>query len=361
MGLLNFLSSKKNFFALDIGSRFIKVAEFSATEDQLVLTNFQMEECPPQALDRGNVVEQELLSKALSNLFKKKIKIDPKSEIMQAIGGSSVITGTLSVPHSEHANVKSENIKLEVSQYLPVDLSEVHYTCMSLPRYKGDPENEESIFLIAIKKEALSNFNVAMNKISIKTDVDYPAVLALGNSFVANHKKEIKPQQFNVILDIGFRNLSFCVMREDHLVFSRELIIGAENYLVEIQNELGLSYKEAQNLLDTACKNDSIPDQVIHIIQNYNSLCCKEVAVGIEYFLNYFPKSSITAMYVTGGGKEIPQIKTALSKTSGLPVYDLQTFRSIKTKGFTKERIKELRPFLGVCVGLAQTKLVKKK
>ena len=361
MGLLNFLSAKKNFFTLDIGSRFIKIAEFSFSEDQLILKNFQMEECPPQALDRGNIVEHEELSKALSHLFNKKIKIDAKAEVMQAIGGSSVITGTLNVPYSDQQNIKNENIKLEVSQYLPVDLNEVYYTIINLPRYKGDPENEESIFLIAIKKNALSNFNSVINSASAKTDVDYPAVLALGNSFVANHKEEIQPQQYNVLLDIGFRNLSFCVMREDHLVFSRELIIGAENYLIEIQNLLGLSYKEAKNLLDSVCKNDSIPDQVMHVVQNYNSLCCKEVSVGIEYFLNYFPNSSISAMYVTGGGKEIPQIKTALSKNTGLPVHDLQTLRLVKTKGFTKERIKELQPFLGVCVGLAQTKLVKKK
>ncbi len=361
MSLLNFLSSKKTVFTLDVGSRFIKAAEFISSEDQLILKNFHMEECPPQALDRGNVVEKELLSKALSSLFVKKVKIGSKYELIQAIGGSSVITGTLNIPQSEHENVKSENIRLEVSQYLPVDLNEVYYVVMDLPRHKDDLENVETIFLIAIKKETLANFNLVAGAASLKVSVDYPSVLALGNSFVMNHKNDINPEQYNIILNIGFRSLTFCVMRGEHLVFSRELIIGVENYMIEIQNELGVSYKEAQSLLDTACKNDSVPDQVMHIIQNYNSLCCREISVGMDYFLNYSPKADFSAVYANGGGKMIPQLKSKISENLNLPVHDLQTLRAIKTQGFTKQRIQELQPFLGICTGLAQTKLIRKK
>ena len=362
MSLFNLLlSSKKTFYTLDIGSRFIKVAEFNISEDQLTLTQFHIEECPPQALDRGNITEHKALSQALLSFFSKKVKLPSKYNLILSIGGSSVITGALNIPKSKHQDIRDENIKLEASQYLPVDLTEVYYIHLNLPQCESESEDVESIFLIAIKKEALSNFNLSMRGASLKSSADYPSVLALGNNFVMNHKNEIKPTKYAIILDIGFRNISFCVMRGEHLVFSRELFIGIENYVIEIQNELGVSYKEAQSLLDTACKSDSVPEPVIHAVQNYNSLCCKEISVGIDYFLNYSPQVDFSGIYVTGGGKNIPQLKSKISQHLNLPVHNLQTLRSVKTKGFKKQRIKELQPFLGVSVGLAQTKLIKNK
>ena len=359
MSLLSFLSSKKTIYALDIGSRFIKVAEFDVSEDQIVLTNFQMETCPPQALDRGNVVDYQILSQSLSSVFFKKIKVTGKYELIQAIGGSSVITGTLNIPKTGNSTIRNETIRLEVSQYLPVDLKEVYYLVIDLPDF-GEQDNVESVFVIAIKKESLSNFNLAIRTASLNTSVDYPSMLALSNCFVLNHKNEINRDQYVILLDIGFQKLDFCVMRGESLVFSREFPVGVENYVLEIQNELGVSYKESQSLLDTTYKNDSVPESVMHIVQNYNSLCCKEISMGMDYFFNYFPQAVCSSAYLTGGGKSIPQLKSQISKKLNLPTHDLQTLRSVKTKGFTKQRIKELQPLLATCVGLVQTKIKKK-
>lgn len=336
---------------VDMGSRYLKAAQFAVTNKKPVLTHFEMISTPAQAMDKSALLDSHLIQKELSALLHQQMKYHNKCKVILGIGGSAIVTRKLNIIRSDHANIRKENIRFEASQHLPFDIEHSQYVTIDLPHMEGDDPNMDSVFLIAMQSKDLNKYNLCTHDSSIRTDVVYPSLLSLQYVLSASYMK-LENSDYILVLDIGFQTTGFYVIRNSRVVFSRDLFTGTQSYLQEIQQRLGVTYEEAQNLLDTVCKGESVPNEVMEIIQHHNITVAQEISVGMEYFLNYF-NVCISKVCVTGGGRNVPGLQSEISQKMHLDIEDLQVFRSIQTKGFSKKKLADLHSFAGVCVGLA--------
>ena len=335
-----------------MGSRYLKAAQFTLVDRKPVLTHFEMIPTPAQAMDKSTLVDSQLIQASLKHLLYKQVQYSNKCKVVLGIGGSAIVTRKLSIIKSDHISVKKENIRFEASQHLPFDLEQTEYVTIDLPHMEDDDPNMNSVFLIAMQNKDLNIYNLCTHDVSVKTDVIFPSLLSLQYVLSENYE-QIEKSHYTLILDIGFQTTGFYVVRNRHMVFSRDLFIGTQSYLKEIQSRLGVSYDEAQNLLDTVCKEESVPNEAMEIIQNHNMVVAQEISTGMEYFFNYFSKASISKVCVTGGGRNIPGLQSEISQRMQSDMENLQVFRNIQTKGFSKKKLTDLHSFAGICVGLA--------
>ncbi len=351
MGLSNLLFPKKAMITVDMGSRYLKAAHFAVADKRPVLTHFEMISTPHQAMDKGVLSDSSLISKELKTLLHQRVQYHNKCKVVLGIGGAGIVTRKLSIIRSSHTHVRKENIRFEAAQHLPFDVEQAEYVHVDLPHMEDDDPHMDSVFLIAMQNKDFSIYNLCTHDIAVRTDVIFPSLLSLQQILLENYKT-IDKSDYVLLLDIGFQTAGFYVVRNFHVVFSRELFTGSYLYVQEIQRRLGVNFDEAQTLLDTACKGENTPSEVMEIIQNYNSTVSQEISIGMEYFLNYF-NADISKIFVTGGGRNIPGLKSEISKKMHLDIEDLQVFRSLQTKGFSKKKLADLQSFAGVCVGLA--------
>ncbi len=334
-----------------MGSRYLKAAQFTVVDRRPILTHFEMVPTPTQAMDKSTLSDSQLIHKELKTLLYQQIKYHNKYKVILGIGGAGIVTRKLSIIRSDHSNVKRENIRFEASQHLPFDVEQAEYVTVDLPHMEDDDPNMDSVFLIAMQNKDFNTYNLCTHDLAVRTDVIFPSLLSLQYVFSENYKK-LEKSDYVLILDVGFQTTGFYVIRNFHVIFSRDLFTGTQSYVQEIQRRLGVSYDEAQNLLDTVCKGESVPNEVMEVIQHHNSVVAQEISIGMEYFLNYF-NASISKICVTGGGRNIPELQSEISQKMHLEVENLQVFRSIQTKGFSKKKLADLHSFAGVCVGLA--------
>ena len=337
---------------IDMGSRYLKAAQFAIVDRKPVLTHFEMIPTPVQAMDKSTLTDSQLVHTQLKHLLYKQVQYSNKCKVVLGIGGSAIVTRKLSVIKSDHMTVKKENIRFEASQHLPFDIEHTEYVTVDLPHMEDDGPNMDSVFLIAMQNKDFNMYNLCTHDISVRTDVIFPSLLSLQYVLSENYKK-VDKSDYVLILDIGFQTTGFYVVRNFHVFFSRDLFTGTHSYVQEIQRRLGVNYDEAQNLLDTVCKGESVPDEAMEIIQNHNLAVAREISTGMEYFFNYFSKAAISKVCVTGGGRNIPGLQSEISQRMHLDMEDLQVFRNVQTRGFSKKKLTDLHSFAGICVGLA--------
>ena len=352
MNLFEFFFPREKIVTLDIGSKYIKAAQFTIIGKQPVLTHFEMIPCAAHSMEKGVLTDGSIIQESLANLLIKRLKWNSRKKLYLSVPGSIVLTKTIQIPKSEE-EVVAEHIKFEAGQYLPYSIEEANYNYITLPGLSKEP-NMQTYFFIAVKKSSIGVYSSCLLNIRAKIETIDTEFFALQRIFTHNQsKKNISTTENVLILDVGFQTVGFHILRGNQIIFSRNLLLGLTAYLTEIQNSLGVSAYEAQSLLNTACKGNIIPDDVMKVIQNYHSTFCREVSMGMEYFLNYFPDEEVSKCCITGGGADLPELQAELSRRMEIKIKQLEIFRKIQTRGFSKKKLKEIQAFSGICVGLA--------
>ena len=351
MGLIEFFFPKERIITLDIGSRYTKAAQFYFQGKKPIFTQFEMISTPPQCFERGALLPESGINQVLSDLLKKKLKLTPIKKLLVAMQGNHIFTKDIQTPNYEK-EMLNEYIKFEASQYLPYDLNEVSYDYEELNCFK-DSESKHFIF-VAINKKNLNVYKSSLTDSGLKMHSIDTSFFCLEQIFAKNiPKKSITSDENILILNIGYQTTGFQILRGNQTIFSRYFTIGLESYVEEIQNQVGLTKKEAQSLLTSACTEKQIPDEITKVIRNYHSLFSREVCMGLEYFLNYLPQERISKCFVTGGGSTLLGFQKEFSRRIEADVEILPIFRNIQTKGFSKKKLAGIQSFAGVCVGLA--------
>ena len=360
MGLADLFFPKKTLITIDMGSRYLKAAQFTIVDRKwLALTHFEMRAIPPQTMSKSTLLDSQLVHKEFKALLHEQMQYNKKCKVVLGVGGSSVVTSKLSVIRTQHASVKKENIRFEASQHLPFDLDQTEYVTVDLPHTEEDDQNMDSVFLIAMQNKDLNAYNLCTHEAAVHLDVVFPSLLS-SQYLLSENYKQLNPSEYILILDIGFQTTGFYVFRNHHIVFARDLFTGAESYVQEVQRRLDVNYDEAQNLLDTVCKGENAPEEVMNIIRGHHSAVVQEISMGMEYFFNYFSKAVVSKIYVTGGGRNILGLQSEISQKMNLSLENLQVFRNIQTKGFSKKKLADLQSFAGICIGLALSQIASK-
>ena len=350
MDLMDFLFPKKKMITIDIGARFIKAAHFVVNNKQPILSHFAMLPTPLDTFQRGVIVEQHAISKVVESIIKSiNWRVDKKTAL--SLSGICALTTKMDIPKSEKEVIK-ENIKFKASQYLPYELSECSYQYIPISGVAKDP-NMQSYFFVAANKNSVYTYSSIMRNMSVKTAFMSPDFFSLQRTFAANMISEKSSDKTVLLLDVGFQKTGFHVLYENQLIFSRSFPVGTQSYTHALESGLGISYKEANHIVDSISKGEVIPSEAVSIIKSNNIVFCKEIAMGVEYFCNYFPDYQITQCYVMGGGQAMPGIQSEITKQLKMPTKDFPLFRKLQTKGFSKKKLVSIQPFANICIGLA--------
>ena len=191
-----------------------------------------------------------------------------------------------------------------------------------------------------------------MQKLSVSIDVIDTDFFSM-QRILTQSLPDLNLSQNFLILNVGNQVTGFTVVRQGHVIFSRHLVIGVQEYISEAQRRMAIDIKEAQDLIESSCADGQIPDEMMAVIQNYHAQFYRDISMGIEFFHNYFPEDEISKCFITGGGMRLPGLMEDLSKRMEIEVLELPGFACVQTKGFSKKKLKEIQPFSANCIGMA--------
>lgn len=223
--------AQRTNIGIDIGNSSIKLVELLPLrkEKKFKLLNFISQ--PVSAKNKGEVLTEIVAKLKLKNKF-----------VNVAMGGESVIVRLITIPKMSKEELKS-SLRFEAGKFIPFDIKDVEMQTQVLEDNLKD--NKMKVLLAAVKSkdiEALVNIIIGAGLNPRVIDVES---FALYNAYEVNHPNL---KETCLLLNVGERFSNINIIEEGVISFSRDVLIGGNDFTQQIMKTFELEYKEAEEL-----------------------------------------------------------------------------------------------------------------
>jgi len=350
-------------FAIDFGSRSIKVAKVHKISDGYELENYGVTLSPEGAIANGEIFNPIAVADALAELIKECGIRDNKAII--AITGQKVIVREIIFPLMEDKELLS-GVMWEAPKYVPYDLDESIIDVEKVEEFvEKDGNKMMKVLLVATPKSTIQPYMDVLKKARIIpkiVDVVSSAnIRAFENQFYDKKEEEKEDSIIDIILSIGASNTILTLVEKSHLKFTRDILVGGNDITRALAKSLNISFNEAEKLkretkivLGGEAEEENKNESEKIIVKILNQVT-KEVRKSLSYYKTQSQKVNYNKMILSGGCANIDNIKDLLSEQFEIPVIIGNPFEDLKIdeRVFDIKRMNKLKDTLGTVIGLA--------
>lgn len=342
------LIGKKGIIGLDIGSRYLKIAQVNAGRDGYELALFSMLPVDRDVIGDGLVLDKAKLVASLKALMSQ-AGIKKADTVIGLSGHSSIITKVIKVPLITEEEL-SLNIKYEAEQYIPFDIKDVNIDFEIL-----GPDSEEEgmmdVMLVAVKKSVMNDYVDVVQQAGLNPVVVDVDAFAIGNIYETNYGV---PDKKNIALvNIGASKTNINILRKGLPVFMRDTAIGSNAHTEVLERSLNISWNIAEKVKLGKSVEGVSPESVRDIISKASDEIYAEIYRSFEYFRSSVGDEDIHGIVLSGGGVLISGFAQLMSERLGIPVEIADVFKKITIPEKLVPAIKDIAPISAVVMGLA--------
>jgi type IV pilus assembly protein PilM len=332
---------------LDIGSSSVKAVELKGKGGRYELANLALCPLSPDTIVDGAIMDALSVSSAIEKLFTDN-KIST-ANVATSVSGHSVVVKRITVGATNEEELELA-IQQEVVQQVRFDLSTINVNYYVL----GPAKEREGldVLLLAVKRDKIqSHTNVVSqaHKNAVVMDID---AFALQNAFELSY--EPAPEQTVALLNIGASSMNVNITRGGMPLFTRDLSAGGNQYTDLLQNELEVTFEEAEQLKQGLEVARIQPEAELPHLRSVSEVLVVEVKKAFDTFHQITP-DPIDIIYLAGGTARIRGLAELFQAELRAPVEILDPFRKIHCNPgkFDSSFLAALAPRMTVAVGLA--------
>jgi len=292
---LNSVGKKRDqLLSIDLGGRTTKAVHLQRKSDRFVLTGYTMLDAP--------IYERNLSSDLLIEHLKAVCQaLETKTRsVSLAIGVNDSIVRHADFPLMPVGDMR-QVLKNNSKTYLQQDLPGHVFDCHIFPPRTNEKSAEKpklgsnaqkyKVLVAGAKRQLLEDLQNAVRATGLLADTVVPALIGPVNAFEMS-----MPEVFlrEVMVDVGFKNTSICVVQEGELVLSRVVSIGGDRLTNGLAESLGISYAEAEGI------KVGMPTEVQSNLESLVTPLGRELRASIDFFEHQQDKT-VSAVYISGG------------------------------------------------------------
>jgi len=350
-------------FAIDFGSRSIKVAKLHKVSDGFELDNYGVTLSPEGAIANGEIFNPIVVADVLTELIKDSGIRDNKAII--AITGQKVIVREIVLPLMEDKELMA-GVMWETPKYVPYDLDESIIDAEKVEEFvEKDGSKMMRVLLVAAPKSIIQPYMEVLKKARIIpkiVDVVSSANIRVFEKYLTDKKEEEQESSIiDIILSIGASNTNLTLVEKGNLKFTRDILVGGNDITKAIAKSLNISFNEAEKLkretkivLGTEADEENKIESEKIILKILDQVT-KEVRKSLSYYKTQSQKVKYNKMILSGGCANINNIKDLLSEQFEIPVVIGNPLegKKIDERVFDIKRMKKLKDTLATVIGLA--------
>ena len=334
--------------ALDIGSSIVKALRIDHSGERPRLTHFAMVNLLPEAIVEGEIMDREMVIEAVRECLERARIQD--TQVVSAVGGRSVIVKKIIMDKMTAADAK-DAILWEAEQHVPFDIDDI---CLDFQIVKEDVgANQMEILLVAAKKETIQSHAEILREAGLTPliiDVDAFAVQNAWESALGRTSDEVVG-----LLNVGADVTSICVVQNGIPYFTRDLAVGTNRFVEEVQREFGVGFEEAQAIVANPRGSHNIEvDRLADIVESVAA----DLSTGVERSLSFLRTSgdaeTIDRVVLSGGGGGFPGLAKFLKERHGFDVQLGSPLDGVEfdSGDFEDYDMQSVAPLLAVGIGL---------
>lgn len=232
---------------VDLGSRYIKIAEVKLQGRQPVVTALGVAATPEGAVDHLGVNDP----KAISAVLKQLIAASGASVgdvVLSLAGQQSVMVRPLEVPTMSDSELKS-HMDWEITRNIPFSESSVVSDYKAFPPSQAGAQNMDVV--MAIAPQSVVDLLIDLVKSSGKKVAAFDVEpLGLARSLKFSYDTTLQGKTV-CVTEIGHKTTAINIYQDGKLVMCRQVPIGGEMVTRALADGLGMSFDDAETLKTT--------------------------------------------------------------------------------------------------------------
>lgn len=324
------MADKKPLLALNLGSQRVSLARFSQAKGGLVLQDYASTELMADpAADSARIPQTKVAVAELAS------KLGQKSiPVRVAISGHSVFSRFVKLPAMADLDEEKidELVRFEAQQNVPFPMDEVKWDYQLVS--DGSTGKEIEAVLVAIKSDAISEINEAVEASSLLTQCVDIAPMAIYNAFRYNYSDIDGPA---LIIDCGARTTNLIYV-DGNNVFTRSLPEGGAATTSAIAKEFDVTFLEAEQM--------KVSDGFVSLGGSYADHDDPQIATMSKVIRNTMTRlhanvvrttsayrqqggTAPTAVFLCGGSAALPYLREFFMEKLDLPVEYFNAVRNV--------------------------------
>lgn len=328
----------KQAFGLDIGQSSVKIVQINQSGKGPEVVGYGYVEFDSSAIVKGAIVKPDIIIEAIKKLLDNVLvgKITT-NKIVASVPVAYAYTRILSLP-SLRKNELEEAVKLEVEQYVPVQIEDLYtaheqiaipqastaqtpkmHKKLTLTKKEKKLETIKTnnlILMVATPKRIVDTYLDIFNKLSFDVAVVEPTMFA--NFRAVNYfNPTAKPR---VIIDFGSHSSDLAIYdRIVRLVSTVET--GGSHITEQIMKTLSLNREQANKVkTHYGIAKSRWQVQLANGLQPILSDFANEVQKTMRYYHEHNPKNEVNDIVMVGGGANMPGLADFLTHLTGVTV-----------------------------------------
>jgi type IV pilus assembly protein PilM len=353
MGIL--FSKPVSLVGLDISSTAVKLLELSKIQkkDQTLYTveNYLIEDLPLNAVNDKHIEDHELVNQVVTKaVLKSKFKT---MYAAIALPRSEVVTRVIQIKRGLSETETEVEVRSQAEQYIPYAMDDVSLDYEIMGDNEHEPE-EVDVQFAAAKTENVDVRLAAANidkKFKVKV-VDIEE-FALENAFVllAEQNPKIKNSDVVALLDIGATTITYTVLQQKKIVYTREQAFGGKQLTEQIQSQYGLDFDTAER----AKRHNELPaGYKVDVLEPFMLNIAQEVQRAEQYYYSSGTPGTIDHTILTGGCAKIEGLAHEIQEQIGGNVMVARLFDHMEVaRHIKRSALIQDAPVLMIACGLA--------
>ncbi|MGB9695306.1 MAG: type IV pilus assembly protein PilM [Caldisericaceae bacterium] len=348
-------NGKTPVIGLDLGSGYIKMAQFKDEPNGLKLVNFGVLPVPDGSIVEGRVEKP----KEIQDIIKELVTFHSflGNRVVANVSGQLVVVKELlmeDLPEDE----LSEAIKWEMEKFLPFPIEKATFDFQVLNRVIEEKGTKLDVLVTAAPLDVVQ-LTVDLLKMAnlepVAIEVEPFAAIRLLN-FMEDFS--FSDEILLAIINIGHNYTSINMIDKGMVRFSRTLPVGGRSLTEAISSYFGKSYEESEEMKIKELDLSKTDSQIFAATKPIFDNLALEIKRSISFYFNKYNegKTMNTAILLEGGTANVKGLEQFFESAIGVSTVINRLFTSVGTFDsnlFTKEYLHEMAPTFSVATGLA--------
>lgn len=338
----------KRRLVLEVGSHFVKMAEFLCSKNHIKLVKGFTVKLPEGIVKKDIIVDTEKLADLLIPIIKeRKFSIQ---ELEVVISSKSIITRETTLPKAKRTELDGV-VHTNIDDLFPIKTSEYTFGYRILEEVREKGTDMYKVLIVATPTEIIEPYIALAKKLKLKLKlIDFA-----GNSLYKLAKYELDyrhVEEKNVaVIDIGAKKTDLIIMSNNVLKLNRIVDKGSDTINQIIMKRLDCDYDRAEKLKkefnSIILEGEIGPEDEGYIV----GLCIQEGLRKITAELNkliefhnaYNKGKEIEHIYLVGEGSLVYGLNDYITELTGIPSERLRDIKVVELeKQTTKYRRKKM-------------------
>jgi len=234
--------------ALDIGTRFIKVAEMRLARGMISLVNVAVSPTPPGVVDSNQVLDPVALGRAVKGMLAAN-KIRTRKAVISVSGQSSVVVRPIDLPKMSVKEL-TDTMRFEVERHIPFTADEVvmDYAPVIDPDDLPEEETNMKVLLAVAQEELIKSYLKVLSATGLRPVALDVEILSAMRALIDIHQRTGQLDNTLALVSIGAVSTDISIINQGNLIFTRSVPIAGDALTEAIADQLGRTPEEAEEL-----------------------------------------------------------------------------------------------------------------